>query len=239
MSYEQSASVYDAIYENAKKNYRAESLALHALIGANCASGGKRLLDVACGTGLHDQYLVGHYDVEGLDLSEAQIAIARARLPKMTFYLDDMVNFSLGTRYDVITCLFSAIGYIRPTELDATIATFEQHLLPGGVIIIEPWLMPHMLRLGNVGVDVVEEADRKIARFCNISLDGNVTTLTMHHMVATSEGTDYFVEEHTTTMFTEIEFHQAFAAHGLMSSYYQPGISANGRGVLIGRKALS
>ena len=89
MGYERSAPVYDAIYED-KKDYRRESEQLHRLIEHHQRSPGRTLLDVACGTGLHDQFLRQWYDVEGLDASEAQLAVARQRLPTMTFHWADI-----------------------------------------------------------------------------------------------------------------------------------------------------
>ena len=135
MSYEQSASVYDAIYEQTK-DYAQEAELLHRLIEQLKLTSGNRLLDIACGTGLHDQYLQEWYEVEGLDLSEAQLAIARHRLPDMMFYQDNMISFDLGVRYDIITCLFSAIGHLKYEELQSGIANMARHLLPGGVILV-------------------------------------------------------------------------------------------------------
>jgi trans-aconitate methyltransferase len=54
------------------------------------------LLDMACGTGLHDQYLKDHYHVEGADLSPSQLAIARRRCPDLVFHEADMTDFDLA-----------------------------------------------------------------------------------------------------------------------------------------------
>jgi ubiquinone/menaquinone biosynthesis C-methylase UbiE len=45
-----------------------------------CAAAGS-LLDVACGTGKHLEQLMRWYQVEGLDLDDGLLAIARERLP--------------------------------------------------------------------------------------------------------------------------------------------------------------
>ena len=53
----------------------------------------------------------------------------------------DMTSFDLGRRFDVVTCLFSSIGYVGTAErLDQAIATMAAHLEPGGTLIVEPWL---------------------------------------------------------------------------------------------------
>ena len=54
-----------------------------------------------------------------------------------------MTAFDLGCRFDVVTCLFSSIGYVGTVErLDQAIATMAAHLEPGGTLIVEPWLSP-------------------------------------------------------------------------------------------------
>jgi len=131
MGYERSAPVYDAIYEE-RKDYRRESEQLHRLIEHHQRSPGRSLLDVACGTGLHDQFLRQWYDVEGLDASEAQLAVARQRLPTMTFHWADMADFDLARRYDVVACLFSAVGHLTTVaDLHRGIAAMSRHLQPG------------------------------------------------------------------------------------------------------------
>ena len=50
-----------------------------------------------------------------------------------------MTDFDLGRGYDVVTCLFSAIGYVKTLEQVArTLACFRSHLADGGVIEIDP-----------------------------------------------------------------------------------------------------
>ncbi|MFC1853806.1 hypothetical protein ACFL27_26785 [candidate division CSSED10-310 bacterium] len=47
----------------------------------------------------------------------------------------------MGKTYDVITCLFSSIGYVKTlSKLNQTVACMDHHLLPGGHLIFEPWL---------------------------------------------------------------------------------------------------
>ena len=60
--FSQTAQYYDKIYSF--KDYRAEVQRLQTLTGENCKSEGNSLLDVACGTGLHIEYLKEHFDVE-------------------------------------------------------------------------------------------------------------------------------------------------------------------------------
>src|SRR5438128_2598716 len=95
------------------KDYAREARVVHTVVTSRLQSGGNSLLDVACGTGLHDEHLLKWYDVEGVDLSTAQLAVARGRLPEVTYTRADMTDFDMGKQYDVVTCLFSSIGHMQ------------------------------------------------------------------------------------------------------------------------------
>ena len=238
MSYEQSAPYYDAIY-TAMKNYRAEAERVRELIEANATRKVQTVFDVACGTGLHAQYLKDHYDVTGIDLSAAQLAVARQRLPIMPLYEDDMRTFTLPRPADAIVCLFSAIGHLKSVaELEQTIANFARQLQPGGVIVIEPWLLPHMWRPNVISMNAVDLPDVKVCRMNHSSRNGNVITLGFNFLVAHADHVKHFNEQHEVTMFSETEFHIAFALAGLESTYDPAGINSNGRGIFLATKPL-
>ena len=135
-----SAAIYDAVYSF--KDYADESERLRVLIEES-APGAATLLDVACGTGKHLEQLQAWYEVSGVDLDPELLAIARARLGDVELLTSDMTDFALGRRFDVVTCLFSSIGYVETVErLGSAIAAMAAHLKPEGVLIVEPWLSP-------------------------------------------------------------------------------------------------
>ena len=109
-----SAQLYDAIY--GWKDYKAESLRLIEIIGANKKSSGNDLLDVACGTGGHIPYLSEVFRVEGLDLDPGMLDIARAKYRDVPIHAGDMVDFDLGRQFDVVVSLFSSVGYLKTPE---------------------------------------------------------------------------------------------------------------------------
>jgi ubiquinone/menaquinone biosynthesis C-methylase UbiE len=109
------AQYYDRI-DLSQKDYRAETRQLTQIIHENFQSEGNRLLDVACGTGLHIQYLKEQFEVEGLDINQEFLEIARQRNPGVPFHQEDMTDFDLGRRFDVVTCLFSSIGYVKTLD---------------------------------------------------------------------------------------------------------------------------
>ncbi|MDP9111156.1 MAG: class I SAM-dependent methyltransferase, partial [Candidatus Eremiobacteraeota bacterium] len=141
--YTQSARYYDALYRSMRKDYAREASMVTDIVERRKTSPGNELLDVACGTGLHIAELRNRFACEGLDLDRGLLNIAAERNPGITFHLADMIGFNLGKKFDAITCLFSAIGYVpNAGRLTQTLQTFARHLKPGGVVLVEPWFPP-------------------------------------------------------------------------------------------------
>lgn len=221
--YADSARYYDAIY--GFKDYAAEVERITALAGPRTS-----LLDVACGTGKHLSLLAKQFDAEGLELSTAMAEIARAKGLRVTE--GDMRDFELARTFDVVTCLFSSIGYMADVaELERAVASMARHLNPGGVLMVEPWLREEQYTVGHLSLQTVDEPDLKIARTCVSERDGRHSVMDMHHLVTTSEGVRYFVENHRLTMFTDQEYLAAFTKAGLRPELVD---GLTGRGLVVG-----
>ena len=233
--YTKSAAFYDAIYSF--KNYPAEAAHLHALIQRHQRSPGNRLLDVACGTGRHVHALKAQgYQVEGLDLDPHLLAIAQKRNPDTRFHRADMIDFDLGERFDVVTCLFSSIGYVKSQQcLELAIANLARHLVPGGVLIVEPWYWPGfpLDRIGQISVDLPE---LKLARIVNTQIVGDTYVAHFHYLVGKPDGVDYLVERHELGLFSHEQHRAAFQDAGLQTIHDPKGLI--GRGLWIGRKPI-
>ena len=228
-----SAEFYDVIYS--WKDYAAESEGVRGYVEQYGKSSGKTLLEVACGTGHHAEYLQQNFQVEGLDLDEELLKIARKRCPAVPFYHGDMVTFDLGKQYDVVTCLFSSIGYTCTTEkLNSAIHQIAKHLLIGGVTLIEPWFTPDQWESRHMGARFVDLPDLKIARINVSYTEGDVSIMDFHYMIGTAQGVDYFSEEHRLGLFTDAQYRAAFASAGL-ELYHDPQ-GLDGRGIYIGVK---
>lgn len=246
MSYAKSASVYDAIYTS-MKNYRKEAEWVYEIVKK---STGKHpsdlsLLDVACGTGLHLEYFAKSFKrVEGLDLSEEQLAIARERLPEVKFHQYNMMSFSLAegldgpeSSFDVVTCLFSAVGHLTDyDQLRYAVRSMAAHLNPGGVLIIQPWIFPENFSAGDMHATFVDSDDIKVARMSVTTREENVAVVEMHHMVGRPDVVETFVETHRLTMFTDEEYRRTFQRAGLTVQFDPNGLSRNSRGIYIGVK---
>lgn len=226
-----SAEFYDAIYS--WKDYQAEAQTVHAIIQQHKRSSSSRLLDVACGTGAHMAHLRQYYAVEGLDMDEGLLGIARRRLPGITFHKADMTDFRLDRQYDAVTCLFSSIGYAQTVDaLNRTLVNLARCALPGGVVLVEPWFHPGAMTEGGIHGKFVDEPALKIARLNVTEFVDSLSILHFHYLVGTPEGISYFTEDHVMGLFTDEQYREAFTRAGLEVTYDAEGLM--GRGLYIG-----
>ena len=233
--FSKSAQYYDEIYAAADKDYAAEAAKAHKIIQKYKRSKGKSLLDVACGTGHHAGYLGRHYRVEGLDLDPQMLSVARKKHPEIRFHRGDMIDFDLGRQFDVVISLFSAIGYARTkARLRKAIMTMARHLLPGGVLVVEPWFTPEQWHPGRVHVMQVEKPGLRLVRMSLSRQKGKRSPLEFHYLIGTSRGIEYAVETHEMGLFTHQEYLDAFKAAKLTVTHDPEGLS--GRGLYIGTK---
>ena len=221
-----SARFYDAIY--AFKDYAAEAAKIDALIQERKPDA-RTLLDVACGTGLHLQHLRTRYEAEGLDLDRELLAIAAERLPDVPFHQGDMLDFDLGRRFDVVTCLFSSIGYAETVEnLDEAVSSMGNHVESGGVLIVEPWFPPDAWQDGFLDAIFVDEPALKLARMSISGREGRLSRIDLHYLVATASGVEHFEETHELGLFTHEEYLDAFRSAGLEVEHDAEGLMGRG-----------
>ena len=235
--FSKSAQYYDDIYGSADKGFIAETEKIHNFIQKHKRTAGNALLDVACGTGVHAGLLSKYYKVEGLDLDAQMLKVAKKKFPKIRFHQGDMIDFDLSRQFDIITCLFSSIGYVKTkSNLRKAIKNMNRHLLPGGVLIIEPWFTPEQWYPGRVFALQVEKPDSKIIRMSHSGQRGNVSVLEFQYLIGTSKGIEHQTEIHTLGLFTHEEYIDVFQSSNLKVAYNKKGL--DGRGLYIGRKAV-
>jgi SAM-dependent methyltransferase len=215
--YQKSARIYDLLYVGSGiKDYPAEAEELHRIIQGESPTA-HTLLDVACGTGAHLVEMQRWYSVEGVDLSREMLAVALSRLPGVPLHVADMRALDLGKTFDVVTCLFSSIGYItEAAEMRSTIARLAAHVAPGGVLILDGWVRPD--RWGDhyrPEPEVVTGGDVTIVRVASNRREGSITELDMHHLVQTDAGVEYFMETHRLALTATDDYVAAVSDAGL------------------------
>lgn len=229
--FSESAELYDRIYSF--KDYPAEAARVRELVMAAGGPGEGTLLDVACGTGMHLASLRAHYAVEGTDLDVGLLEVARRRLPGVPLHLADMRDFDLGRRFGVVTCLFSAIGYVRTLDgLHAAVGCMARHLEPGGALLVEPWFAADEIRRGYVGINTQEEPGLGIVRMSHITVVGAISVLDLEYLVGRPDGITRASERHEMGLFTREQMTAAFEAAGLRTTFEARGLTE--RGVYVG-----
>lgn len=166
------------------------------------------------------------------------LAIARERCPDITFHHADVVDFDLGRQFDVVVCLFSSIGYVKTVErMRRAVRNMSRHLVPGGVLLVEPWLTPEVYETGSPYATFVDQPELKIARMNVAAEEDGVAILDFHYLVATSDGIEYFTERHEAGLFTHEEYLDAFRDAGLDVTHDPEGLIE--RGMYIGCRLRS
>lgn len=199
--YRELAKYYDLIYTF--KDYKKEAVRIRTLVSKYKKSKGKELLDFACGMGHHLNHLKEEFSCTGVDISGQILDVAKKNVEGVSFEKADMTTLDLGKRFDVITCLFSSIGYVRTyTNLRKTIRNFTKHLKKGGVVLIEPWFTKLTYIPGSPHMSIYDGKDIKIARLNVSELRGSLSVMDMHYLIAEkNKEVKHFVDRHELGLF--------------------------------------
>lgn len=231
--FSKSAQYYDEIYETFDKNYAAEAAAAHRIIRSHNQTGGRLLLDVACGTGAHAAHLRRNYQVEGLDLDPRMLSVARRKHPGIPFQRGDMTDFDLKRQFDAVVCLFSSIGYVRTkARLRKAVRNMARHLLPGGVLLVEPWFTPGQWRPGHISTTEVNKPDLRVLRMSRSGQRRKISVVEFQYLIGRPGMIEHHVEIHELGLFTRRDYMDAFKAAGLKVTHDPQGL--DGRGLYIG-----
>lgn len=212
------ADYYDGIYHF--KDYEREARELLRLATRYLRRRPGSLLDVGCGTGSHLAEFQKKLTVAGVDLSPDMLRVARRRLGKdVRLVRGDMRRFSLDARFDVVTCLFSAIGYMHTRrDRDRAIANFYRHLKPGGVALVEGWVLPERWRGTSVDLNTYEDRDTRVARVASAWREGDHSVVEFQWLVAE--------RGKRIRHFAEIERNPLVKAEDMLGSFQRAGFRA-------------
>jgi len=229
------ARYYDSL--NDGKDYRAEAERLESLARRFGPPGRTSWLDVACGTGRHLEFLRREHPVVGLDRSREMLQIARRRLPGVQLVLGDMRSFHLRRQFNVVSCLFSAIGHLAtPRDVKRTFTTFARHLTPGGIAIVEPWLDPSVVREGMIHLRVHESPELSVVRCAFSTRRQNHTIIRYEYLVGEAGvGIRRYRVTDIGLLMSRTELLETMQSAGLAPRFIEKGLT-QGRGLLLGIK---
>lgn len=227
--YKEYARYYDLIYSY--KDYKQEAERVHELVQQYKRSADNKLLDVGCGTGKHVLYLNQYYSCTGTDLNEGILQVAKTNCPETEFIKSDMALLDIGRQFDVITSLFSSIGYVLTRErLKDTLQGMAMHLRSGGVLIVEPWITPQNFESDYTVLTTYEDEHVKIARMGQTELrDNNISFLQMHYLISErGRKVLHFTDDNLLGLFTTEEILADMAESGLQAEFIQDDLFKRG-----------
>jgi SAM-dependent methyltransferase len=232
--FSKSAELYDRIYFEFK-DYETEARKINERIQSELPFA-QTLLDVACGTGEHAKKLCSQYGyrVDGIDLNNDFVYLARQKNLQGDFYCADMVDFDLGRPYDVVMCLFSSIGYVRTLErVESSLKRFKAHTKSGGLILVEPWFTPDEITSEKIYLNTAEVQNLSIARMGYSQVRDRISILHFDYLIGRPGNIDHVTEIHELGLFTVDEMKQSFKNAELDVVYDEQGLS--GRGLYIAK----
>lgn len=135
-SYETFAPFYDAF--TAGSDY--ELWTTHVLeVAERYGLRGRRLLDVACGTGKSfEPFIRRGFEVTGSDLSPAMLAQAASKAPGASLVEADMRELPALGRFDLVTCFDDSLNHLlAEDELEAALRSMASNLDPAGLVLFD------------------------------------------------------------------------------------------------------
>lgn len=121
-SYNTLAQFYDFLTENVDYKVRSEYI---SNFFSEYGNGGKKVLDLACGTGTISKLLCDNgYEVTGMDISEEMLIVAQEKCQnRVRFFKGDISTFSLPEKFDYCVCLLDSLNHLE--NISAVKSCFE------------------------------------------------------------------------------------------------------------------
>jgi SAM-dependent methyltransferase len=132
---------YASVYDEFNRNYMYERWTSRLLEKAEEAGlKGKRLLDIACGTGLSFIPMLDRgWEVTGCDISPAMLEIAREKAGRRARLLEaDMRELPQLGEFDLIWAVNDPLNYLLDVEeLEATFGGMRRNLAAAGIALFD------------------------------------------------------------------------------------------------------
>ena len=132
-----SSAAYYAVLSDTDERLQLEGPFLEQWLGR---APGRRVVDLASGTGIHAAFFAGiGAEVTALDISPEMVAFARERRPhpNVTYGVADM-RFVDGGPWDMAVCLGNSLSLVHSEkEVEETLDSVHRSLAPGGLFVIQ------------------------------------------------------------------------------------------------------
>ena len=145
-----------------------------------------------------------------------------------------MLDFKLTDKYNVITCLFGSINYMMKKEdLLQVTKTMASHLLPGGILILEPFITKDQYKAGSTFARFVDKPDLKIARMHINKREGDVAIWDLYHLLIQNGAIQHFIEKHRLGLYLKEDYVEAITSSNLELQFYENSFLAGNLSPLI------
>ncbi|MFE4705981.1 class I SAM-dependent DNA methyltransferase [Peribacillus simplex] len=140
MTYERFAYVYDELMKDAP--YEKWLMILTAKL-EQYGIGGRKVLDLACGTGEMTVELAQHgFEVTGVDLSDEMLLVANEKAVKLglsiPLFQQNMAELEGLGQFDCVTIFCDSLNYLRDAEdIVKTFNRVHEHLKDGGLFLFD------------------------------------------------------------------------------------------------------
>lgn len=228
MTYEKNyAKHYDLF--NKEKDYEFEARFLKdIMIRFDKNTDGLKILNLGCGTGMHDRKLVDlGFKITGMDQSAEMIEIAKQKVPEANYIVGDMGDFDLNEKFDVIICMFSSLGYLtEQNKVNSFFESISRHLVEEGLLILDVWNGLGVVKDPPIIREmVVENGDLKIVRtsYPNLDVQNFVNNVRFEIKVYDKgELIDEYEEHHKVRFFLPLEIKQCMEDVGINMLHEAP-----------------
>ena len=142
-AYAEFASFYDQVMgDRSPVIERVRGYILRYLPGAGS------LLELGCGTGAVLAGLAPGLRVTGIDLSPEMLAAAARNAATASLAEADITTFSLGTRFDVVICIFDTLNHLRggsdqSPATSTAVASFTGNAVVGPAMVRDSGICCH------------------------------------------------------------------------------------------------
>lgn len=158
MIYGDFAKVYDSLMYDF--DYDRVYTQIMKLIDINKVNG-KKILELACGTGSLAEKFDNNYNIDALDISEEMLTIAQSKLMdkrNIHFFKSDMREFNMGKKYNICISICDSLNYIlEEKEIQEIFNNVYNHLSDNGLFIFDMNTEFKFKSMEKVYVDEVDE----------------------------------------------------------------------------------